>query len=206
MTSTNPRSDGGRQGKTPATHTRRVGLGGALRQAWVGYQRRLDQEMAAAGFVDRRLPDGRVLRICSRSAETTISQIGRELAVTRQAASKIVAGLRERNYVTLEASPTDGREKIVKLTARATDYLAAQRKAARHIERDLRAEVGAEGFDNLYRLLDALAGDEQPRMLDYLRKSTDLIGLQEPEDEGHPRRRHRRSHQPVTDMPSPSPD
>ena len=40
-------------------------LGAALRRAWVGYQRRLDQEIATAGFADRGFPDGRVLRMCS---------------------------------------------------------------------------------------------------------------------------------------------
>lgn len=148
-------------------------LGGALRRAWIGYQRRLDDELAAAGFDDRRFPDGRVLRICSTSGQATISQIGRELGITRQGASKIVASLRDRRYVTLTASATDGREKIVSLTPRAIDYLAAQRKAAHDIERQLRSEVRAEGFDSLYRLLHALGGDEQPRMSDYLRKATD---------------------------------
>ena len=41
---------------------RPVGLGAALRQAWVGYHRRLDEAMAAAGFDDHGFPDGRVLR------------------------------------------------------------------------------------------------------------------------------------------------
>jgi len=153
-----------------AGQARQVGLGGALRRAWVGYQRRLDEALAAAGFADRGFPDGRVLRICSRSAETTISQIGRELGITRQGASKIVASLHDRRYVTLRASPTDGREKIVELTSRATAYLAAHRKAARGIERRLRAEVGEEAFDGLCLLLDALGGDEQPRLSEYLRR------------------------------------
>jgi DNA-binding MarR family transcriptional regulator len=160
--------------QTPAGE---VSLGGALRRAWVGYQRRLDDEMAAAGFCDRRFPDGRVLRICSNSAEATISQIGRELGITRQGASKIVARLRDRQYVTLTPSAEDGREKIVQLAPRAVEYLAAQRKAARAIELQLRTEIGPEGFDSLYRLLKALGGDEQPRMSDYLRKATDLDSL-----------------------------
>jgi DNA-binding MarR family transcriptional regulator len=146
-----------------------TGLGPTLRRAWVGYQRRLDEALAAAGFDDRRLPDGRVLRICARSAEVTVSDIGRELGITRQGAGKIVARLHDRRYVTLTASASDGREKIVALTPRATDYLAVQRKAARGIERQLRRELGAEGFDSLHRLLDSLGGDEQPRMTDYLR-------------------------------------
>jgi DNA-binding MarR family transcriptional regulator len=148
-----------------------VGLGVALRQAWVGYRRRLDEELAAAGFGDRGFPDGRVLRICSMSADATISQIGRELGMTRQGASKIVASLRDRRYVTLSASATDAREKIVQLTPRASEYLEAHRKAARDIERQLRTEVGPDAFDSLYLLLDTLGGDEQPRLSDYLRNS-----------------------------------
>jgi DNA-binding MarR family transcriptional regulator len=134
--------------------------------------------MAAAGFADRRFPDGRVLRLCSGSGETTISQIGRELGITRQGASKIVASLVARRYVTLTASPTDRREKTVALTPRAVDFLDAHRKAARRVERQLRAEVGPEAFDGLHRLLEALGGDEQPRMSDYLRHATnpDLFG------------------------------
>ena len=154
-----------------------VRLGGALRRAWLGYQRRLDGELAAAGFDDRRFPDGRVLRICSGSSETTISQIGRQLEVTRQGAGKIVNNLRDRGYVTVSASATDGREKIVQLTPRAVAYLAAQRKAARTIERQLRTELGAEAFAGLYRLLEAMGGEEDVRMRDYLRKMRHLGGL-----------------------------
>ena len=145
-------------------------LGVSLRRAWVGYQRRLDEEMAAAGFVDRGFPDGRVLRMCSGPTGTTVSQIGRELGITRQGASKIVAALRERRYVKLSASATDGREKIVTPTPRAVAYLAAQRKAARDIERRLRSDLGEKGFEDLGRLLEALGADADVRLRDYLRK------------------------------------
>jgi DNA-binding MarR family transcriptional regulator len=145
------------------------GLGGALRRAWVGYHKRLDEHMARAGFENRKLPDGRVLRICAASTETTASQIGRELGISRQGATKLVNGLRDRGYVEVVASSLSGREKTVSLTRRANDYLAAQRKAARAIERQLRAEVGADAFDALMQLINALGGVDQPRMSDYLR-------------------------------------
>lgn len=93
--------------------------------------------------------------------------------MTRQGASKIVAGLLARRYVTLTASPTDGREKIVRLAPRAVEYLAAHRRTARKIERRMRAEIGADAFDGLCMLLDALAGDDQLRMRDYLSRATD---------------------------------
>lgn len=144
-------------------------LGGALRRAWIGYRRKLDDELNAAGFGDHGFPDGRVLRICSTSSETTISQIGRDLGITRQGASKIVASLRDRRYVSLTSSEADGREKIVRLTPRAVDYLAAQQKAARKIERRLRADFGSDTLESVYAVLNLLGGDEQPRMRDFIR-------------------------------------
>jgi DNA-binding MarR family transcriptional regulator len=144
------------------------GLGAALRRAWIGYQRRMDAAMAGAGFGDRTLPDGRVLRLCTGPAGTTTSHIGRELGITRQGAGKIVSSLRDRGYVEVTGSPTSGREKTVTLTARAHDYLAAHRKAARSIERQLRTELGPEAFDSLHRLVDILGGDEEARIRDYV--------------------------------------
>jgi DNA-binding MarR family transcriptional regulator len=150
---------------------RPIPLGGALRRAWVGYQRRLDEELAAAGFSDRSLPDGRVLRICAGGDTVTVSHIGRELAITRQGASKLVGGLERRGYLKVARSTSDGREKVVRLTPRAVAYLDAHRRAARTIERRVRAEMGAEGYRALRSLLDALGGPAQPRMRDYVRES-----------------------------------
>jgi DNA-binding MarR family transcriptional regulator len=146
-------------------------LGGALRRAWIGYQRRLDREMAAAGYDDRGFPDGRVLRLCMEHEEVTSSRIGRELGITRQGAGKIVASLRDRGYVTLRTSSSDHREKVLKLTPRAHGYLAAQRSASRRIERDVRKQVGAERFESFTALLDVLGGGDQPSMREYVRGS-----------------------------------
>ena len=83
--------------------------------------------MAEAGFGERRFPDGRVLRVCSGEAGSTISAIGRELGITRQGASKVVAHLHDRGYVAVADSTTSKREKSVILTPRGIDYLAHQR-------------------------------------------------------------------------------
>lgn len=167
MTGQGSGSTGGRAEKvTPraeqeARRGGRARLGNALLGAWLGYRHRMDEELASRGFADRRFPDGLVLRMCSGSEDTTISQVGRALGISRQGASKVVAGLRARGYVTVTASPTDGREKIVKPTPRAADFLAALRDAARAIERQLRAEIGSDGLEKLHRLLDHLGGGEQ---------------------------------------------
>ncbi len=131
------------------TGERQTGLGVALRQAWVGYRRRLDDELAEAGFGDRGFPDGRVLSICATVADVTISSIGRELGITRQGASKLVASLRARGYVTLRPSGADGRQKFVALTPRARTFLRVQQEAARRIERRVASELGAEALEVL---------------------------------------------------------
>lgn len=160
--------DQGLEGATPRLSTA-VSLGPALRRAWVGYQLRLDEAMAAAGFGERRFPDGRVLRLCSTPPGSTISAIGREIGITRQGATKVVTQLADRGYVVVADSAFSGREKSVTLTARGSDYLDAQRRASQRIEDELRTKLGRAGFTALANLLDALGGDgEQVRMRDYL--------------------------------------
>jgi DNA-binding MarR family transcriptional regulator len=166
-----PSSDavaGGNNSTPPSS----AGLGPALRRAWLGYQRRLDAAMTDAGFGERRFPEGRVLRLCSGQAGSTISAIGRELGITRQGAGKVVGHLRDRGYVTVADSATSKREKSVVLTSRGIDYLRVQRVAARAIEDELRAALGEEGFSGLFALFDALDHGEQTRMRTYLQRST----------------------------------
>jgi DNA-binding MarR family transcriptional regulator len=148
-----------------------VGLGPALRRAWVGYQHRLDEAMAVAGFDDRRFPDGRVLRLCANPGGSTISAIGRELGITRQGAGKVVRRLEDHGYVSVIDSATSGREKSVTPTPRGTAYLAAQRKAARTIDGQLRAQLGQSGFSALHALLDTLGRGEEVRMRDHLQRA-----------------------------------
>lgn len=149
-------------------------LGAALRRAWLGYQLRLDRAMADAGFGERRFPDGRVLRVCSDEAGSTISAIGRELGITRQGASKVVSDLSDRGYVRVADSTTSKREKSVVLTPVGVDYLAHQRAAAQKIEDELRAELGDATFTALGALLVALDAGDGVRLRAYLRRSSSI--------------------------------
>jgi DNA-binding MarR family transcriptional regulator len=151
-------------------------LGPSLRRAWVGYQIALNAEMAAAGFPERRFPDGRVLRLCDDTANVTISDIGRGIGISRQAASKIVGRLHERGYVAVSTSGSDGREKVVTLTRLARDYLSAQRQAARRIEQRVRADIGADAFDALHALVAVLSPSPDVRMRDYIRAHDTELG------------------------------
>jgi DNA-binding MarR family transcriptional regulator len=162
----------GPDAETSGVPSTSLGLGAALRRAWLGYQLRMDGAMSEMGFGERRFPDGRVLRMCSREAGSTISGIGRELGITRQGASKVVAHLRDSGYVAVVDSMTSKREKSVVLTPRGIDYLEHQRLAARSIEDELRAELGGAAFSALGALLNALDAGEDVRLRAYLRRSS----------------------------------
>ncbi len=166
-----PPSDADAVADAPSPQEGSVGLGSALRLAWLGYQVRLDEAMTVAGFGERKFPNGRVLRLCSGPTGSTISGIGRELAITRQGAGRVVGHLCDRGYVSVADSATSGREKSVTLTPRGAEYLAAYRKAARGVERQLRSELGDAGFVALHTLLGALGQDEHVRMRSYLQPS-----------------------------------
>ena len=103
-------TDGAPEGQPP------LALGPTLRRAWLGYQARLDRAMSDVGFDERRFPDGRVLRLCVGPTGSTISNIGRELGITRQGAGKVVGHLHDRGIRSPADSPTSGREKEVTLT------------------------------------------------------------------------------------------
>lgn len=152
-----------------------------LRRAWVGYQLRLDEKMARAGFDDRVVPDGRVLRMCTGDG-ASISQIGRALAITRQGAGKMVASLVERGYVSSRASATSGREKVVTLTERGRAYLVALRRSRQSIDRELRRALGPAPLAALERLTAHLAPGDTPPLSVYLRPFGHAGALRRPEE------------------------
>jgi DNA-binding MarR family transcriptional regulator len=131
-------------------------LGQALRIAWWSYVHRVDAEMESAGFPERRSAMNYVFALYAQPGPMTISEMGRQFDVTRQAASKIVADLRERGYVETVSSATDQREKTVELTPKAIEHVAARLQAAARLDQEIRRRVGDAGLDALYKVLEAI--------------------------------------------------
>jgi DNA-binding MarR family transcriptional regulator len=161
-------------------------LGNLLLLALLGYGRRVDAEMAAAGFTDRKFPETPVLRLCSDPEGITISEISQRLGITRQGASKTVGRLRDRGYLAVTPSPTSGREKIVTLSTRALEYLTQQHRASKVVEAQLRGQLGDKGFEQFTTALGQLA-DGHPGSMDALARRYDL--KLRPAERGDRRRR-----------------
>ncbi len=131
-------------------------LGQALRIAWWSYVHRIDADMEAAGYPERRAAMNYVFALYAQPGPITISEMGRQFDVSRQAASKIVAELTQRGYVRAVASTTDQREKVVELTPKAIEHVTARLRAAAALDRSIRESVGDAGLDQLHQVLAAV--------------------------------------------------
>ena len=91
------------------------------RERWV---RAMADRLAARGYADYRRSDAFAMRLLA-SRPHALGAFARPLGRTRQAARKIVTGLVERGFASLEADPADARRRQVHLTKSGEDYAKA---------------------------------------------------------------------------------
>jgi DNA-binding MarR family transcriptional regulator len=124
-------------------------LAGAFRQLIDELHRRLADE----GHPDMRPAYGFALQAIG-SDGATVSEVGRRLGVSKQAATKTVAKLADLGYVERTPDPDDARAVHVTITPRGRDSL---RRSAKIFE-DLRREwIHTLGRDRVAALEDDLA-------------------------------------------------
>ena len=108
----------------------------------------LQRRLAASGYDDVRPAHGfAFVRLTPDGA--TGNELAEHLGVTKQAASHMVDYLVARGYVERHAHPTDGRGKIVALTARGWACIAATEAILADIERRWTDLAGADHMEML---------------------------------------------------------
>ena len=114
-----------------------------VRESWIGLLRHLE-------------PDG-----------VRSSVLAARLHTSRQAAGQLVNDLERLEYLERVPDPSDGRAKLVRLTAKGWSAWLTGLEALNDLERSLAVEVGSEPLAALHRsgriLLDALERRSQPR-------------------------------------------
>jgi DNA-binding MarR family transcriptional regulator len=101
----------------------------------------IQRRLAADGFQDSRFADGVVFQHLV-GGPVMISTLAERLGVTQQAASKSVADLEKRGYLSREADPADARARQVVLSARGEAVIAAARRHRAALESELRQALG----------------------------------------------------------------
>jgi DNA-binding MarR family transcriptional regulator len=112
----------------------------------------LQRRIAADGFEDSRFADG-VLFQHLVAGPVTISTLAEKLGVTQQAASKSIADLSNRGYVSRRPDPADARARIVVLTDRGQAVIEAARKHRATLDTELRQTLGDAKVDKARLLM-----------------------------------------------------
>jgi DNA-binding MarR family transcriptional regulator len=124
---------------------------------------RTGAELAARGYEDVRPVHDFALSAILAGADSA-SELGRRMAVTKQAAAKTIAVLEERNYVSREPDSADGR----RMRLRVTDHGRAMMRAGEAIMNEVREQweqqVGAGPLAQIEDTLRQLIGNSAVRL------------------------------------------
>src|SRR3954451_8087655 len=113
---------------------------------------RLGAAVERAEVSDMRPSFGFVIRALAER-DRTLTELAELLAVTKQAAIKVVDEMETRGFVERRPDPADRRAKVLRLTDKGTRVRRAALTASRRMEAELRRELGDDAVDAMRAVL-----------------------------------------------------
>lgn len=117
----------------------------------------LHDELARRGHAGVRPVHGFALQAIGRDG-VSVSELGRRLGISKQAAAKTAAGLDALGYVVSESDPNDGRAYRLCVTEHGQDCLRASAEILERLRARWAAELGEDRVAALEDDLEVLAG------------------------------------------------
>ena len=105
-------------------------------------------ELAHRGYEDVRPTHDFAMRAIAAGADNA-SELARRLSVSKQAAAKTVAVLRERGYVAREADPLDARRKRLHVTALGFEVLREGEAIFDELRDKWKLQIGSDELERL---------------------------------------------------------
>lgn len=125
----------------------------------------LHLELAKHGHPDARPIHGFALQAIGPDA-TTLSELGRRLGVSKQAATKTAAGLERLGYITREHHPTDARAIQLRRTPHGEQFLSLSAEIFQRLRTAWAGELGIERVQMLENDLERIATTSRARVGD----------------------------------------
>jgi DNA-binding MarR family transcriptional regulator len=125
----------------------------------------LHDQLADAGHPGARPIHGFALQAVGRDG-VTVSELGRRLGVTKQAAAKTVASLETLGYVHRVAHPEDQRAALVKRAALGDEMLALSAQIFGRIHAEIAERLGKAQLEALEAALNRIASHRSPKLGD----------------------------------------
>lgn len=114
-------------------------------------------ELARRGYEDVRPVHDFAMRAIAAGADSA-SELGRRLSITKQSASKTIAVLQERGYVSHDTDPHDARRKRLQVTELGFDVLRQGETIFDELRDQWAHQIGAAELESLQTHLAALVG------------------------------------------------
>jgi DNA-binding MarR family transcriptional regulator len=138
---------------SPATvPTKDLLIGALLRVPAQAIQRRLIEELNAAGFEELALPHMAVLQYPGPDGARP-STLAERAGMSKQAMNQLLGSLETSGYLVRKDAPGEGRGRMVRFTARGHAAYARICDVLRTIEREWSTELGPKRFAQLKELL-----------------------------------------------------
>lgn len=134
-----------------------------LSQVKTAAVRKLFVRLAAAGFEDVREGHGCVFGFIDLEHGSRLTELAESANLTKQAVGEAVAELERLGYVERVPDPADGRAKIIRLTDRGRQALAAAYEEFEDIEREFAERFGEREFAQAKAVLEQIAAPEWAR-------------------------------------------
>jgi DNA-binding MarR family transcriptional regulator len=116
------------------------------------------RELTARGYPDTRPSHEYAMRAIKAGADNA-TELGRRLAITKQAAAKTITALVARGYVTTATSPTDARRKHIQLTEHGLALMREGEAIFNEVRARWEERLGAEELARLETQLAQFVGD-----------------------------------------------
>lgn len=126
-----------------------------------GYRALVDAamaELAARGYDDFRPAHEFAMRAVAAGADSA-SDLGRRMAVSKQAAAKTIAVLVERGYVSRDPDPDDARRKRLQVTPLGYEVLRQGEAVFEELRGSWEQQIGVSELATLEARLATLVGD-----------------------------------------------
>jgi DNA-binding MarR family transcriptional regulator len=135
-------------------------FGVLLNLAFGAFKQELHAELARVGFDDVGPSFGYVFRLLAHKP-TNLRDVAQALCITAPGALKIVNDMVDKGYVERQEHPGDARQKLLTLTPRARQAMAAAHEFHEAFERALATRIGPRQVSAARAVLEAIVASAE---------------------------------------------
>ena len=145
--------------QTDFDYPSRVPMIRLLGVAFDQFKEALGEHMASAGHADIRLAHGCVFGNIDPENGSRLTDLAERANMTKQSVGEVTSDLEVLGYVERVADPSDGRAKIIRLTAHGREVYGIGRELIDELEREWAERYGEERIAALRDALEAVTAE-----------------------------------------------